>query len=162
MPNLFDSFSFKDLALRNRVVMPPMCQYSVTAKDGKPNDWHFVHYLSRAIGGAGLIVMEMTDVHPDGRITDNDLGIWSDEHILAFARIVDGVHSHGAKIGIQIAHAGRKAEDAAQPVAPSAIVYPDPKYNMPRALSTEEVKEMVQLFADAARRAVEAGVDTIE
>ncbi|MDD9265926.1 NADH:flavin oxidoreductase/NADH oxidase [Paenibacillus sp. GCM10023248] len=159
--DLFSSYDLKGLHIRNRIVMAPMCQYSVTAKDGKPNDWHYVHYLSRAIGGTGLIIMEMTDVHPDGRITDMDLGLWSDEHIPAFAKIIDGVHAHGAKIGIQIAHAGRKAEDAEVPVAPSAIAFPGyPK--TPRALTTAEVQEVVQQFGAAARRAVQAGVDTIE
>ncbi|UJF33390.1 NADH:flavin oxidoreductase/NADH oxidase [Paenibacillus hexagrammi] len=162
MSQLFSAYQLNNLQLKNRVVMAPMCQYSVTAKDGKPNEWHYVHYLSRAIGGTGLIIMEMTDVHPDGRISDYDLGLWSDEHIPAYARIIDGVHSHGAKIGIQIAHAGRKAEDAEVPVAPSAIAFPGSRYKTPRALSTDEVKQMVQLFGDAARRAVQAGVDMIE
>jgi NADPH2 dehydrogenase len=160
--SLFSPYQIKGLQLRNRVVMAPMCQYSVTAKDGKPNEWHYVHYLSRAIGGTGLIIMEMTDVDPDGRITDNDLGLWSDEHIPAFARIIDGVHAHGAKIGIQIAHAGRKAVDAAEPVAPSAVKFPGDLNRVPRALSTEETRGIVQQFADAARRAVQAGVDMIE
>jgi NADPH2 dehydrogenase len=161
MPYLSQPFQLKGLTLKNRIVMPPMCQYSVEAKDGKPNDWHFVHYVSRAVGGTGLIIMEMTDVDPDGRITDYDLGLWSDEQIPAFARIISEVHKYGAKIGIQIAHAGRKAEDAEVPVAPSEIPF-SPKYKQPRALTTEEVKEMVIKFKEAARRAVEAGVDTIE
>ncbi|MEC0228129.1 NADH:flavin oxidoreductase/NADH oxidase [Paenibacillus alba] len=160
--DLFTPYDLKGLHIKNRIVMAPMCQYSVTEKDGKPNEWHYVHYLSRAIGGTGLIIMEMTDIHPDGRITDGDLGIWSDEHIPAFARIIDGVHAHGAKIGIQIAHAGRKAEDAEVPVAPSAIPFPGGSYKMPRALTTSEVQEVVQQFAQAARRAVKAGVDTLE
>ncbi|TMV49645.1 NADH:flavin oxidoreductase/NADH oxidase [Paenibacillus mesophilus] len=161
MNRLNTPFSYKSLQLRNRIVMPPMCQYSVTAKDGKPNDWHLVHYASRAVGGAGLVIIEMTDVEPDGRISDYDLGLWSDDHIPAFARIVSAVQSHGAKIGVQIAHAGRKAEDAEVPVAPSAIpVTPDSK--TPRALTTEETKAMVGKFRDAARRAIAAGVDTIE
>lgn len=158
---LSDSFTLKSLELKNRIVMPPMCQYSVDAKDGAPNDWHFVHYVSRAVGGAGLIIMEMTDVEPDGRITDFDLGIWSDEQIPAFRRIITEVHKYNAKIGIQIAHAGRKAEDAQVPVGPSDIPV-SAKYKQPRALTTAEVKEMVVKFRDAARRAVEAGVDTIE
>lgn len=138
-----------------------MCQYSVTAKGGIANDWHYAHYVSRAVGGAGLIIIEMTDVEPDGRITDYDLGLWSDDHIPALARIVEAVHQHGAKIGIQIAHAGRKAEDAELPVAPSAIPF-DENSKTPRALTTEEAEQMVEKFRLAVRRAVQAGVDTIE
>lgn len=162
MAHLFSPYELKGLSLKNRIVMAPMCQYSVTAKDGKPNDWHFVHYTSRAVGGVGLVMMEMTDVHPDGRITDYDLGLWSDEQIPAFARIIDAVHHHDAKIGVQIAHAGRKAEDAKVPVAPSAIRFEGDRYKEPRALTTDEVKQMVEAYGAAARRAVEAGADTIE
>ncbi|GAA3328205.1 hypothetical protein GCM10020331_071220 [Ectobacillus funiculus] len=86
MRNLFTPFSYKSLELKNRIVMPPMCQYSVMNKDGKPNDWHLIHYTSRAIGGAGLIIMEMTDIEPDGRLTEFDLGIWSDDHVPAFQK----------------------------------------------------------------------------
>ncbi|QAY68041.1 NADH:flavin oxidoreductase/NADH oxidase [Paenibacillus protaetiae] len=154
-------FRLNGLELKNRVVMAPMCQYSVDAKDGIPNEWHYVHYISRAAGGAGLIIMEMTDVEPDGRITDNDLGLWSDEQIPAFARIVKEVHKYGSRIGVQIAHAGRKAQDAEQPVAPSAIAFND-SFKTPRALTTAEVKEMIVKFGDAAERAVKAGVDMIE
>ncbi|KUO96275.1 NADH:flavin oxidoreductase/NADH oxidase [Ferroacidibacillus organovorans] len=162
MAELFTPFEIGKLHLKNRIVMAPMCQYSVTAKDGIPNDWHFVHYVTRAIGGAGLIITEMTDVEPDGRITDFDLGLWSDDQIPGFARVIDAVHKHGAKIGIQLAHAGRKAEDAQNPVAPSAVPFPGERYKMPRALTTDEVRKMVERFADAAVRAVKAGVDTIE
>lgn len=154
-------FALKNLELKNRIVMAPMCQYSVEAKDGAPNDWHYIHYVSRAVGGAGLILMEMTDVDPDGRITDYDLGLWSDEQIPAFKRIISEVQKYGAKIGIQIAHAGRKAEDADQPVGPSAIPA-GPSYKTPKPLTTDEIKEIVNQFKEAARRAVEAGVDTIE
>lgn len=161
MSQLFSPFTLKSLQLKNRVVMPPMCQYSVEAKDGAPNNWHFVHYISRAVGGAGLIITEMTDVEPDGRITDFDLGLWSDEQIPAFARIIDEVHKYGTKIGIQIAHAGRKAQDAEPPVAPSAIPFSD-SFKTPRALTTDEVKQMVEKFREAAKRAIQAGVDTIE
>lgn len=161
MAELFKPFSYKGLELKNRIVMPPMCQYSVTAKDGVPNDWHFVHYVSRAVGGAGLIIMEMTDVEPDGRITDFDLGLWSDDQVPAFARIIEACHGYGAKMSIQIAHAGRKAEDAAQPVAPSAVQFSE-RYKTPRALETDEVKRMVEKFRDSVKRAVDAGVDTIE
>ena len=131
--------------------------------------WHFVHYVSRAVGGTGLVIMEMTDVDPDGRISDYDLGLWSDDHISAFQRIVSEVHKYGAKIGVQIAHAGRKAEDAIQPVGPSAIpVIPvtkesnNEKFKVPRALKTEEIKSTISQFKEAVKRAVLAGFDTIE
>jgi len=163
------TFTLKGLELKNRIVMAPMCQYSVDKQDGTPNDWHFVHYVSRAVGGTGLIIVEMTSVDPEGRITDGDLGLWSDEQIPAYKRIVNEVHKYGAKIGIQIAHAGRKAEDANQPVGPSVIaVEPLPEESKngelkpPRALTTDEVKATVVQFKEAARRAIEAGFDTIE
>jgi NADPH2 dehydrogenase len=159
--HLFSSYKFKGLELKNRVVMSPMCQYSVEKKDGIATDWHYLHYVNRAIGGAGFIMIEMTDVEPDGRISDYDLGLWSDEQIPALARIVEACHRYGAKVGIQIAHAGRKAEDAEVPVAPSAIPF-DEKSKTPRALSTDEVKEMVEKFRKAVQRAVKAGFDAIE
>lgn len=162
MSHLFTPYTIKGLELKNRIVMAPMCQYSVTAHDGKPNDWHYTHLTSRAIGGTGLILFEMTDVEPDGRITDGDLGLWTDEQIPAYARIIDACHGYGAKVGIQIAHAGRKAVDAAQPVAPSAIRYQEEGYKTPKELTTDEVKQLVGKFREAARRAVEAGVDTLE
>ncbi len=138
-----------------------MCQYSVTAKDGIPNEWHYIHYVSRAVGGTGLIIIEMTNVEPDGRITDQCLGLWSDEHVPPFARIIRECQKHGAKVAIQIAHAGRKAQDANPPVAPSALAF-DSSYKLPRALDTEEVRTMVHQFREAVRRAVAAGVDTVE
>ncbi len=159
--HLFSPYRLRELQLKNRIVMSPMCQYAVSAKDGKPNDWHLVHYTSRAVGGVGLIIMEMTDVEPDGRISDFDLGIWSDEHIPAFARIVDACHERGAKVGIQIGHAGRKAQDADEPVAPSSLAF-DGKSKTPRALTHDEIKRMVDKFRAAAGRAVAAGVDLVE
>ncbi|MBU9723014.1 MULTISPECIES: NADH:flavin oxidoreductase/NADH oxidase [Bacillaceae] len=161
MPTLLDSFQLKGLQLKNRIVMPPMCQYSVTAKDGIPNDWHFTHYTSRAVGGTGLIIMEMTDVEPDGRISDYDLGLWSDEQIPAFKRIIESCQSYGTKVGIQIAHAGRKAEDAPQPVSSTSEAFSD-QYKAPRELTTEEVQDMVKKFEASFERAVKAGADTIE
>lgn len=161
MADLFTPYNFKNLTLKNRIVMPPMCQYSVKAGDGIPNDWHFVHYVSRAVGGTGLIIVEMTGVHPDGRITNQDTGIWDDNQIPAYRRIVDAVHSYGTKIGIQLGHAGRKAQDAEPSVAPSAIPFSS-HYKMPKALSTAEVEDLIQAFREGARRAVEAGFDTVE
>lgn len=161
MKNLFTPYEFKGLTLKNRIVLPPMCQYSVDKKDGIATDWHFVHYVSRAIGGTGLIIIEMTDVEPDGRISDYDLGLWCDEQIEPLKRIVDECHKYGAKVAIQIAHAGRKAEDAEIPVAPSPIAF-DENSKTPRELTTGEVKEMVEKFRIAVRRAVKAGFDAIE
>ncbi|WP_129691146.1 NADH:flavin oxidoreductase/NADH oxidase [Gottfriedia acidiceleris] len=161
MSNLFKPFKYKGLELKNRVVMPPMCQYSVHLKDGIPTDWHFVHYTSRAIGGTGLIIIEMTNVEDRGRISDYCLGIWSDDHIPAFKRIIDECHKYGAKVAIQIAHAGRKAEDAPNPVSSSPNAFNE-KSKTPHELTTLEVKEMVEKFKKGVERAVLAGVDTIE
>ncbi|WP_338448480.1 NADH:flavin oxidoreductase/NADH oxidase [Niallia oryzisoli] len=161
MKHLFSPFKLKGLEVKNRIVMPPMCQYSVEKKDGIATDWHYLHYVNRAIGGAGFIIIEMTDVEPDGRISDFDLGLWSDEQVPPLARIVEACHHYGAKVGIQIAHAGRKAEDTEEPVAPSSIPF-DENSKTPRALSTDEVKEMVEKFRKAIQRAVKAGFDAIE
>jgi NADPH2 dehydrogenase len=162
MPGLFDPFELKSLQLKNRIMMSPMCQYSVWAKDGAPNEWHYVHYVSRAVGGVGLVMMEMTDVVPDGRITVYDLGLWDDAQIPAFQRIIDQLHGYGAKVGIQLAHAGRKAESPElRPEAPSAIAFSE-KYRVPHALTVDEIRHLVDAFRQAARRAIVAGVDTLE
>lgn len=161
MSKLFEPFSIKGLELKNRVVMPPMCQYSALEKDGMPTSWHLVHYTSRAVGGAGLIIIEMTNVEDRGRISDYCLGIWSDEHIPAFKHIIDECHKYGAKVAIQVAHAGRKAQDAPEPVSCSSIAFND-KFKTPRELTTAEVKEIIAKYQAGVRRAVEAGVDTIE
>ncbi|MER3114847.1 NADH:flavin oxidoreductase/NADH oxidase [Bacillus altitudinis] len=160
-PNLFDPFTLKGLKLKNRIMMSPMCQYSVDKKDGIATDWHYIHYVSRAIGGAGLVMVEMTDVEPDGRITNHDLGLWSEEQVPALQGIVDGIHQYGAKAAIQIAHAGRKAEDAEVPVAPSAIPF-DENSKIPRELTTDEVYELIEKFRRSVRLAVKAGFDAIE
>ncbi|MFS0822198.1 NADH:flavin oxidoreductase/NADH oxidase [Bacillus sp. 1P02SD] len=156
---LMSPFICKGLELRNRVVISPLCQYS--AVDGMPNDWHYVHYTSRAIGGAGLIIIEITGVEPDARITEDGLGLWSDQHAAAFKRIVDSCHQYGSKIGIQIAHAGRKSEYLPVPVSSTEKPF-DPTFNRPKMLTTDEIKEIVESFRLAARRAVKAGFDTIE
>lgn len=161
MTDLFAPYELKALALKNRVVMPPMCQYAVEKQDGIPEDWHFVHYVSRAVGGTGLIIVEMSGVHPDGRITNRDTGIWNDVQADAFKRITAAVHAQGAKIAIQLGHAGRKAVDADPPVAPSAIPF-DEHSKMPKALTREEIAGTITAYREAARRAVEAGFDTVE
>src|SRR5512139_320153 len=106
MPHLFDSLKIKDITLRNRIGVSPMCQYS--SNDGVANDWHLVHLGSRAVGGAGLVMAEATAVEPRGRISPNDAGLWSDRQIEPLARITKFVSEHGAVPGIQLAHAGRK------------------------------------------------------
>lgn len=110
MPHLFDAFKLKDVTLRNRIGVSPMCQYS--SDDGMATDWHLVHLGSRAVGGAGLIIAEATAVEPRGRISPGDAGIWSDQHIEPLQRINSFVKQYGAVPGIQIAHAGRKASTA--------------------------------------------------
>ena len=107
MPGLFDPLAIRDLKFANRVFVSPMCQYS--SHDGFANDWHFVHLGSRAVGGAGLVLTEATAVLPEGRISPEDLGIWSDEHIEMLSRIVSFIHEQGSIAGMQLAHAGRKA-----------------------------------------------------
>ncbi|WP_414045768.1 NADH:flavin oxidoreductase/NADH oxidase [Macrococcus equi] len=167
MKTLLNSpFQLKGLSLKNRIVMPPMCQYSVEKEDGTPTDWHYVHYTSRAVGQTGLIIVEMTNVEPIGRITKNCLGLWDDAQIPAFKRIVDGIHANGAKAAIQIAHAGRKARDVETPVSSSTTPVEEPTdfgpIRYPRELSNSEVKAMVNKYKESVRRAVEAGFDAIE
>ncbi|RXT04154.1 NADH:flavin oxidoreductase/NADH oxidase [Ammoniphilus sp. CFH 90114] len=161
MSKLFEPFVLKNLELKNRVVFPPCCQYSALAKDGMPTDWHFVHYTSRAIGGTGLIIIEMTNVEDRGRISDQCLGIWSDDHIPAFQRIIEECHKYGAKVAIQIGHAGRKAQDAPEPVSCSPLAFND-QFTTPHELTTSEVEAMVETFRKGVERAIKAGVDTVE
>src|SRR5450830_230093 len=107
MSALFSSFKLKDVILRNRIAIPPMCQYS--AVEGLTNDWHAVHYASLARGGAGLVIVEATGVAPEGRITPACLGLWNDEQAVGLAKIATAIKASGAVPGIQIGHAGRKA-----------------------------------------------------
>lgn len=109
MSKLFSEYKLKDVTLKNRIVMSPMCMYSVENKDGIATDFHFAHYVSRAAGGTGLVILEATAVQEVGRISEFDLGLWNDEQVPALKKLVDGLHYHGAKAGIQLAHAGRKA-----------------------------------------------------
>lgn len=149
------------MTLQNRIVMPPMCMYSADDK-GMANDFHRTHYGSRAIGGVGLIIVEATAVVPNGRISDGDLGIWMDGHIDGLKSIVDMVKKTNSKIGIQLAHAGRKSDSGDKYiVAPSPIRHSD-EYHEPRELSKKDILELVKAFQDGARRAFEAGFDTIE
>ena len=174
-PHLFAPYNLGSLTLPNRIVMSPMCQYS--SVDGFASDWHLVHLGSRAVGGAGLILAEATAVSPEGRITPGDLGLWKDEQIPKLKQIVDFVHSQGAFVGIQLAHAGRKASMAVpweaerllppqeggwtDVVAPSAIPFA-PNYPTPIALDTAGLQRIIQAFVATTRRALAAGFDTVE
>lgn len=156
---LFNPIKIKETEFKNRAVMPPMCMYS--ANDlGFANDFHMIHYGTRALGGVGLIIQEATAVAPDGRITVNDLGIWSDEHIKGLKHIVDVMHANGTVAGIQINHAGRKAK-VDNPIGPSAITYGG-DYKMPKEMTVKDIKDVVKAFKEAARRADEAGYDVLE
>ena len=161
--------------MRNRIFIAPMCQYSCEGRDGVPTDWHSVHYGSRAVGGAGLIIVEATGITPDGRISPWDTGIWNDTQVDAWKKITDLISSHGAKSAIQLAHAGRKAsthraisgvnsisiEDGGW-VPVSSTDEPFTDYVTPRKLTTEEVHENVKDWQRAAARSVAAGFDAIE
>lgn len=183
MSLLFSPLTLRGLTLRNRTVVAPMCQYS--AQHGFANDWHFVHLGRFALGGFGLVILEATGVTPEGRISYGDLGLWEDAQIAPLRHIVDFLHAEGSAAGIQLAHAGRKAStpiawrngfdetpeekaaaafEAWTPVAPSAIIHSEthPGFTVPHALTIPEIKETVRAFADATRRADEAGFDVVE
>ena len=171
---LFEPLTLRGTTFANRVWLAPMCQYS--AVDGVVNDWHLVHLGARAVGGFGLLLTEAAAVVPEGRITPQDAGIWTDEQAVAWGRIVDFVHARGALIGIQLAHAGRKAstyrpwgsrrgtiaadDGGWATVAPSPIAFPG--YAAPVALTAAQVAEIPGAFAAAALRAEAAGFDVVE
>lgn len=172
--NLYSPLDLRSIRLRNRIGISPMCQYSAT--DGFANDWHLVHLGARAVGGAGLVCVEATAVTPEGRISLADLGLWSDAHVEPLARIARFVKSQGAVPAIQLAHAGRKASTHAPwdghgqvpdaeggwlPVAPSAVPFAEAD-RVPTALDEAGIARVVQSFADAARRALDAGFEAIE
>lgn len=157
---LFTPFTIKETTFKNRVVMSPMCMNSSLNKDGKASSWHMLHYGTRAAGQVGLIIVEATAVSSEGRITDEDLGLWSDEHMDGLKKVVDMVHENGSKIGIQIGHAGRKAELEEEIVAPSSIAVEGGK--APKEMTQVDISEMVNKFKEATRRAKEVGFDVIE
>ena len=174
-PDLFTPFTIRGVTFPNRIAVSPMCEYS--SSDGFANDWHLVHLGSRAVGGAGLVVVEATAVEPRGRITYADLGLWKDEHIEFLRRITAFVKSQGAVPGIQLAHAGRKASthvpwdggaviapdetNGWTAVAPSPIAFRDGD-PVPHALTGEEIGGIVSAFQAAARRALAAGFEVVE
>ncbi len=174
MSKLLSPLTIRDINLRNRIVISPMCTYS--AVDGFANDWHLVHLGSRATGGAGLIIQEATAVSAEGRITPGDLGLYKEEHTELLQRITSFIHQQGAVAGVQLAHAGRKAS-CAKPwdggkqlkknnngwttVAPSAFgYYPDDE--APKALDIEGIQKVIADFRIAAQRALKAGFRVID
>ncbi|MEO8412036.1 MAG: NADH:flavin oxidoreductase/NADH oxidase [Ginsengibacter sp.] len=174
MPLLFDSIKIRNVELKNRMVVSPMCEYS--SEDGFANNWHLVHLGSRAVGGAGLILTEATAVSPEGRITPDDLGIWKDEHIDFLKVITTFISEQGSIPGIQLAHAGRKAshfspwkggkflkedEESWQTVAPGAIPYKEGE-PVPHEMTGDEIKKTINDFGSAAERALRAGFKVFE
>ncbi|WP_440711064.1 NADH:flavin oxidoreductase/NADH oxidase [Herbiconiux sp. YIM B11900] len=173
---LFTPLTLRSVTTRNRIWVAPMCQYSAEQRDGMPGDWHFAHLASFAVGGAGLILTEATAVSPEGRISPEDLGIWNDDQRDAFTRITAFLRGQGAIPGIQLAHAGRKAstyrtwspvqgtvpvsEGGWQTVGPSALAFTG--YDVPLALTVEQIAGVVEDFRVASRRALEAGFEVIE
>jgi NADPH2 dehydrogenase len=166
MQHLFSPLTLRGLTLRNRIMMSPMCMYSAGG-DGRATDWHLAHYLSRAIGGTGLLVTEAAAVEPRGRISQHDLGLWDDTQVEPLARIVRQVQAEGAALGVQLAHAGRKAWSADEghgpelPVAPSGLPFAE-GWQVPRELSPVGIDQVVAAWRAAASRAAAAGVDLVE
>ncbi|MDD3027378.1 MAG: NADPH dehydrogenase NamA [Erysipelotrichaceae bacterium] len=159
-PKLFDPYQLKNLELKNRLVMPPMCMYSAN-EDGIVTDFHRTHYCTRAIGGVGLIIVEATGIAPNGRISDGDLGLWDDSQIAGLQDLVAQIKSYDTHVGIQLNHGGRKYDGKLQAVAPSAIAFDD-NYGIPNELTSVQIKEIVASFQKAAIRADKAGFDMIE
>ncbi|HZL03014.1 MAG TPA: oxidoreductase [Cellulomonas sp.] len=180
MPRLFDPPTLRGTTFANRIWLAPLCQYS--AADGVPNDWYLVHLGARASGGFGLVIAEATAVVPEGRISSRDTGSWNDEQVTAWRRVTDFVHARGTLVGVQLAHAGRKASTCSPfavgpdgrpghgsvPVAdggwttvgPSALAFPGRA--APAALSAAQIAGLPGAFAAAARRALAAGFDVVE
>jgi 2,4-dienoyl-CoA reductase-like NADH-dependent reductase (Old Yellow Enzyme family) len=172
---LFTPLQLRDLTLRNRIVVSPMCQYS--SRDGFASDWHLVHLGGLAVGGAALVICEATAVVPEGRISPHDLGIWDDAHVAMLRRITDFIHAQGAASGMQLAHAGRKASTARpweggglvtpeqggweNVMAPSAIAFAD-NYPQPQAMSLDDIARVIEGFRAGARRALAAGFQVVE
>jgi 2,4-dienoyl-CoA reductase-like NADH-dependent reductase (Old Yellow Enzyme family) len=166
MPHLFSPLTLRSVTLRNRIMMSPMCMYSA-GEDGLATDWHLAHLAARAVGGTGLLVTEATAVEARGRISENDLGLWNDAQVEPLARIVQLVHAEGAAIGVQLAHAGRKAWSAHKahgpqtPVAPSTVPFDD-GWGMPDELSPAEMERIINAWQTATIRAMAAGFDAVE
>lgn len=160
MVKLFEPYKLRNIELKNRIVMAPMCMYSAN-EFGFAQPFHVVHYASRAMGQVSLVILEATAVLPEGRISGNDLGIWRDEQLEGLKQIVDQIHAYDSKAGIQLAHAGRKATVEGPIYAPSSIRFNE-SYEMPLELTKEQIKEVVEAFAAGAQRAINVGFDVLE
>ncbi|KGX91323.1 NADPH dehydrogenase [Pontibacillus halophilus JSM 076056 = DSM 19796] len=160
MNALFSPITFNKVTLKNRIVMSPMCMYSAE-DDGLVAPFHLAHYESRAAGQAGMVMIEATAVLPEGRISHNDLGIWSDDHINGLQQINEGIHRHGARSAVQLAHAGRKANLENEIFAPSSLPFNE-DYKTPTEMSKDDINRAIEAFAEGARRAKAAHFDVIE
>ena len=158
---LFSPFTIKNVTLKNRIVMSPMCMYSCENEDGIITPWHFTHYISRAVGGVGLIIQESTAVTPQGRISSRDLGIWDDVHIEGLKRLTDEIKENGSVPGIQLGHAGRKAVLDSDIIAPSPLAF-DENSKVPKEMSIDEIRQTIDAFKLGAERAKKAGYEVIE
>jgi 2,4-dienoyl-CoA reductase-like NADH-dependent reductase (Old Yellow Enzyme family) len=174
MSKLFSPLKIKEIEFKNRIFVSPMCQYS--AEDGMPNDWHFVHLGTRAVGGAALVIVEATAVSPEGRISPEDLGIWSEKHAVGFRTITNFIKSQNSIPGIQIAHAGRKASTYSpwkgngevtidnggwETLAPGDIPFSN-DYPKPKKMTKEDIDKTILCFRNAAERSIQAGFQVIE
>ena len=176
-PHLFDPLTLRGLEIRNRVWLPPMDTYSAFAQDGKPTPFHYQHYVSRALGGFGMVIAEATAVSPEGRISPNDVGLWNEDQVEAWRWIVDGIRNAGAVPAVQLNHSGRKGSTGSfavgyegqsvpldaggwETVAPSPIAFGE--YATPRELTTDEIRGIIEQFRAAADRAIRAGFQAIE
>lgn len=156
----FSEYKIRDLVLKNRVVMPPMCMNM--AEDGHPTDFHFIHYGNAALGEIGLIIVEATGVTPEGRILERDLGIWKDDQIEGHRKIVELSKKYGSSIGIQLGHAGRKCGiESLTPLAPTAERFSE-AYAVPKEMTKEDIEGIKKAFKEAAVRSLEAGYELIE
>jgi len=169
---LFTPYRLRDLTLKNRIVMSPMCQYSCV--DGMANDWHLMHLGARAAGGVGLVMVEATGVSPEGRISPQDMGLWNEEQAQALARVIKFVKAQGAHAGVQIAHAGRKASTVPpwegnhaatvggwEPIGPGDEKF-SPAYPQPRAMTTTDIQNVTRQFVRTTELALSAGFDVVE
>lgn len=158
---LFSPYTIKNVTLKNRITMSPMCMYSSENEDGKVTPWHFTHYVSRSVGQVGLIMLEATTVTRQGQISPKDLGIWNEEHISGLGKLVKEIKTHGAMAAIQLGHAGRKAVYSGEILAPSPIPF-DETSKTPKEMSVEDIQNTVLAFKEGALRAKQAGFDIIE